>query len=93
VLVCCSPGWAAAPAAFMAVVCPALFSSSVAVQNELSWMWPPALFVLVVWMLLRARRRVTSRGARWLLYTVISVLGIASVGGGYLTARRWTWRR
>jgi hypothetical protein len=49
--------------------------------------WPPALFVLVVWMFLRARRALHSRGARWLLYPVLAVLGIAALGGGYETAR------
>jgi len=59
--------WAAAPAAFMAVVAVALLVGSGAVQNLLGWVWPPALLVLVVWMFLRARRELRSRGARWLL--------------------------
>src|SRR5829696_8205678 len=77
--------WAAAPAAFMAVVAVALLDGSGAVQNLLGWVWPPALLVLVVWMFLRARRELRSRGARWLLYPVLAVLGIAALGGGYET--------
>ena len=53
----------------------------------LGWTWPPALFVLVVWMLSRVRRQLHSRSARWLLYAVLAVLGIAAVGGGYETVR------
>jgi pimeloyl-ACP methyl ester carboxylesterase len=79
--------WAAAPAAFMAVVAVALLVGSGAVQNALGWVWPPALFVLVVWMFQRARRELRSRGARWLLYPVLAVLGIASLAGGYETVR------
>jgi pimeloyl-ACP methyl ester carboxylesterase len=79
--------WAAAPAAFMALLGLALLSRSAAVHDLLSWAWPPALFGLVVWMFLRARRQLRSRSARWLVYLVLAVLGIASVGGGYETVR------
>jgi pimeloyl-ACP methyl ester carboxylesterase len=79
--------WAAAPAAFMGVVGSALLVGSAAVHALLSWVWPPALFGLVVWMVVRARRQVGSRGARWLLYPVLAVLGIAAAGGGYETVR------
>ena len=79
--------WAAAPAAFMGVAGLASLSGSAAVRDLLSWVWPPALFGLVVWMFLRIRRRLRSRSARWLLYVVLAALGIASVGGGYETVR------
>ncbi|QGN34453.1 alpha/beta fold hydrolase [Microlunatus sp. Gsoil 973] len=77
--------WAAAPAVFMAVAGPASLSGSAAVQTVFSWVWPPALFALVVWMFLRARRQLRSRIARWLLYPVLAVLMIASIGGGVET--------
>ena len=79
--------WAAAPAVFMALVGLALLSGSAAVHDLLGWVWPPALFGLVVWMFLQARRQLRSRGARWLVYLVLAALGIASVGGGYETVR------
>jgi pimeloyl-ACP methyl ester carboxylesterase len=79
--------WAAAPAAFMGVAGLASLSGSAAVHDLLCWVWPPALFGLVVWMFLRARRQLRSRSARWLLYPVIAALGIAAVGGGYETVR------
>ena len=77
--------WAAAPAAFMGVAGLASLSGSAAVHDVLKWVWPPALFGLVVWMFLRVRRQLRSRSARWLLYPVLAVLAIASVGGGYET--------
>jgi pimeloyl-ACP methyl ester carboxylesterase len=79
--------WAAAPAAFMGVAGLALVSGSAAVQDLLSWVWPPVLFGLVVWMFLRVRRQLRSRSARWLLYPVLAVLMIVSVGTGYETVR------
>jgi hypothetical protein len=79
--------WAAAPAAFMGVVGLALLSGWPALLTVLSWVWPPALFGLVVWMFLRARRRLRSRSVRWLLYPVLTVLMMASIGGGYQTVR------
>jgi len=79
--------WAAAPAAFMAVVGLASLSGSAAVHAVLSWVWPPVLFALVVWMIVKVRRHMRSRIGRWLLYLVLAVLGIAAVGGGYQTVR------
>jgi len=77
--------WAAAPAVFMAVLGVASLSGSAAVLAALSWVWPPALLGLVVWMFLRMRRRLRSRGPRWLLYPVLAILMVASIGGGLQT--------
>jgi pimeloyl-ACP methyl ester carboxylesterase len=79
--------WAAAPAALMALLSLGSFSGSLAVRTVLSWVWPPVLFALVVWMSRKVRRQVLSRSARWLLYPVLAVLAIASLGGGYQTVR------
>jgi pimeloyl-ACP methyl ester carboxylesterase/FtsH-binding integral membrane protein len=79
--------WAAAPAMFMAVAGLVSLSGSTAAQTGFSWVWPPVLFGLVVWMFLRIRRDMRSRTGRWLLYPVLAVLMIASVGGGYQTVR------
>jgi pimeloyl-ACP methyl ester carboxylesterase len=64
------------------------FGSSVG--DVLSWVWPPALLALVIWMIVRARQDLHSRTRRWLLYPVIAVLAIAAVGGGYETVRAAT---
>ncbi len=80
--------WAAAPAAFMAVMGLAVTSAvPPPCTTVFGWVWPPALFALVVWMFVRVRRQLRSRIARWLLYPVIAMLVIASVGGGYETVR------
>jgi FtsH-binding integral membrane protein len=79
--------WAAAPAVFMGLAGLASLSGSAAVHDVLSWVWPPVLFGLVVWMILRVRRQLRSRSARWLVYLVLAALGIAAIGGGYETVR------
>jgi pimeloyl-ACP methyl ester carboxylesterase len=79
--------WAAAPASVMAVVGVASLIGSPAVHQVLSWAWPPTLLVLAVWMFVRTRTQLHSRGGRWLLYPVLAVLTVASVGGGYETVR------
>jgi pimeloyl-ACP methyl ester carboxylesterase len=79
--------WAAAPAVFFAVAGLVSLFGSDAVRDVFGWVWPPALLALVVWMIIRARRQLRSRGARWLLYPVLGVLIVASVGGGYETVR------
>ena len=82
--------WAAAPAAFMAVAgLISLLPPGSVVQDVFGWVWPPVLFGLVVWMFLRVRRNMRSRGARWLLYPVLAVLMVASIGGGYETVREY----
>jgi pimeloyl-ACP methyl ester carboxylesterase len=55
------------------------------VDDVLSWVWPPALLALVIWMILRAHQQLRSRSRRWLLYPVLGLLAVASVGGGYQT--------
>ena len=79
--------WAVAPAVFMALAGLVSLIGSDAVRNVFGWVWPPVLLGLVVWMFIRARRQLRSRGARWLLYPVLAVLMVASVGGGYQTVR------
>ena len=60
--------WAAAPAVFFAVAGLVSLLGSQAVRDVFGWVWPPALLALVVWMIIRVRRQVRSRAARWLLY-------------------------
>jgi pimeloyl-ACP methyl ester carboxylesterase len=79
--------WAAAPALFMGLGGLLLVAFGSSVHGVLNWAWPPALLALVIWMAVRAHRQLRSRSGRWLLYPVIAVLALASVGGGYETAR------
>jgi pimeloyl-ACP methyl ester carboxylesterase len=74
--------WAALPAAFLGLGGLVLIGGGSLVQPALSWVWPPALLALTIWMVVRARRQVRSTAARALLYPVFAVLALASVGGG-----------
>ena len=83
--------WAVVPAVFMGVAGGiALAGSTGLVPAVFGWAWPPLLLVLVVWMIVRARRELPSRSRRWLLYPVFASLILASVGGGYETVREAT---
>jgi pimeloyl-ACP methyl ester carboxylesterase len=61
------------------------FGSSL--HEVLSWVWPPAMLALVIWMIVRVHRQLRSRSRRWLLYPVMAMLAFASIGGGYETLR------
>jgi pimeloyl-ACP methyl ester carboxylesterase len=77
--------WAVAPALFMGVSGLLLVGVGAPVDQVLKWVWPPALLVLAVWMFICVHRQLQSRFGRWLLYPVIVVLALASIGGGYQT--------
>jgi len=77
--------WAVAPALFMGVGGLLLVGVGSPVHRVLNWVWPPAMLVLAVWMLVCVHRRLRSRGGRWLLYPVIALLALAAIGGGYQT--------
>ena len=79
--------WAAAPALFFALAGVISLIGSEAVSSVWGWIWPPVLLALVVWMVIRARRHLHSRTRQWLLYPLLAVLALASVGGGYQTVR------
>jgi len=77
--------WAVAPALFMGVGGLLLVGFGSPVHQVLNWVWPPAMLVLAVWMIVCVHRQLHSRGGRWLLYPVIAMLALASIGGGYQT--------
>ena len=79
--------WAAAPALFMGLGGLLLLGFGSSVHEVLNWVWPPALLALVIWMIVRAHRQLRSRSRRWLLYPVLAMLALASIGGGYETVR------
>lgn len=80
-------GWAAAPALFMGLGGSLLLAFGSPMQEVLAWVWPPALLVLVVWMVVKARRQLRSPGGRVLLFPVMAMLVLASLGSGYETVR------
>jgi pimeloyl-ACP methyl ester carboxylesterase len=79
--------WAAVPAVFLALSGLLLIGLGDAVREVLNWLWPPALLVLVIWMVVNARRQMSSRAGRWLLYPTFAVMGLMAIGGGYETVR------
>lgn len=82
--------WAAVPALVMGVggLLLVVFGSSA--RDVLSWVWPPIVLGLGIWMIIRAHRQLRSRSRRWLLYPVIAILALASVGGAYETVSEAT---
>jgi pimeloyl-ACP methyl ester carboxylesterase len=79
--------WAAAPALFMGLGGLLLIGFGSSSRGVLNWVWPPVLLALVIWIFVRARRQLHGRSPRWLLWPVLAVLAVASVGGGYQTVR------
>jgi pimeloyl-ACP methyl ester carboxylesterase len=79
--------WAAAPALVMGLGGLLLVGFGSSVREVVDWAWPPALLASAVWMIAGARRQLHSRGGRRLLFPVVAMLAVASVGGGYETAR------
>src|SRR5512133_3715531 len=77
--------WAAAPALFMGLGGLLLVGFGSPVHQVLNWVWPPAMLALAVWMIVCVHRQLQSRLGRWLLYPVIAMLALASIGGGYQT--------
>ncbi len=79
--------WAAAPALFMGLGGLLLLGFGSGVHEVLSWVWPPVLLAVVVWMIVRAHRQLRSRSRRWLVYPVVAMTALAAVAGGTETVR------
>ena len=64
--------WTTVPAVAMTAAGAGLlvFSPQDATLSTLTWVWPPAMLALVVWMFVQMRRALTGRG-RWLLTPVL----------------------
>ncbi|MGP1673971.1 MAG: alpha/beta fold hydrolase [Candidatus Limnocylindrales bacterium] len=78
--------WTAVPALVLGSIGLGLivFQPGPAAMDLLSWVWPPALAFLAIWMATQVRRHLRGRG-RWLVLPVIATLGIFAVGGGVAT--------
>jgi pimeloyl-ACP methyl ester carboxylesterase len=61
-----------------------VFQPGPAVMDLLSWVWPPALVVLAIWMVIQVRGHLRGRG-RWLVVPVIATLLFFAIGGGIST--------
>ncbi|MCC6497520.1 MAG: alpha/beta hydrolase [Propionibacteriaceae bacterium] len=73
--------WAWLPALFLALSGAALLALGESIRPVLNWVWPPALLAVAIVMIIGMRRQQHSRG-RWMLYPVIAVIVLSSVGGG-----------
>jgi hypothetical protein len=76
--------WAFVPALVMGAGGLLLMWFGSSVDGVLSWVWPPVMLALAIWMLVHAHRELRSR-SRWLLYAVIGFLAVAAIGGTYQT--------
>ena len=83
--------WAIVPATVMAVAGGSIVAFA-PTGNELGWVWPPMLVMLVIWMIVRTRHDLHSRTRIWLLYPVFAAMALSAVGGGYETYRESTDR-
>jgi pimeloyl-ACP methyl ester carboxylesterase len=80
--------WAVAPALFMCLGGFLLLAFGSPMHEVLAWVWPPALLVLAIWIFFQANRQLRSRSGSLLLYPVIAMLVLASLGSGYETVRQ-----
>ena len=78
--------WALVPAAVMAVAAATMLVVA-PTGNDLGWVWPPALLVLVAWMVTRSRHDLRSRTRVLVLYPVFAALALSALGGVYETYR------
>jgi hypothetical protein len=85
--------WAVAPALFMGVGGLLLVIFGSPMRETLSWVWPPTVSLLVLWLVYRIRKDMHSRTGRVQLYLVFGILALSAVGGGYQTVGEATLRR
>jgi len=85
--------WMVVPAMFLGIDGLGLmvFQPGPAAMDLLSWIWPPALAILAVWMFMQVRRSLHGRG-RWLVVPVIATLLVIAVGGALAAVSAATGR-
>ncbi len=85
--------WMVVPSLFLGIIGLGLmvFQPGPAAMDLLSWIWPPALAILAVWMFMQVRRNLHGRG-RWLVVPVIATLLLIAVGGALATVSSATGR-
>ena len=78
--------WTAVPAMVLGSIGLGLivFQPGPAVMDLLSWVWPPVLAALAIWMVIQVRGHLRGRG-RWLIAPVIATLIVFAIGGGITT--------
>lgn len=76
--------WAAVPAVVLGLGGGLLLSFGGSVRPAIDWIWPVTALVLVAWLTRRVHG-LASRSGRVVLWPVVALLTLASVGGGYQT--------
>jgi pimeloyl-ACP methyl ester carboxylesterase len=78
--------WARVPGAMLAAIGLGLviLQPGRAAMDVLGWLWPLAIVVLAIWMIVEARRQLRGRG-HWLVAPVIATLLILGLSGGSVT--------
>ncbi len=81
--------WATVPAAALGAVGAALLvlAPGDRALTAAGWMWPPLLVALTAWTTARAVRSMGLRAPFWLLFPLLGLLLLGSVGGGAATLR------
>lgn len=76
--------WAIVPATLLGATGCALlvFTPGYDAMTRLSWVWPPLVMTMAVWMFVQVRRAASGPG-RWMLIPVVVVQALASVGATY----------
>lgn len=77
--------WALVPAVSMGFGGILLVVFDEPARAALSWVWPPAMLGLAIWMTVKAHQQLRSRTRRWVLYPVVALLALGSLGGAYET--------
>jgi hypothetical protein len=79
--------WALVPAAMLGLtgVGLILVQPDAAGMNVLSWIWPPAIALLAIWIIAQVRSSLRGRG-RWLVVPLVVVLLASSIGGAIAAA-------
>jgi pimeloyl-ACP methyl ester carboxylesterase len=87
-----SQSWAIRPAVLIGGVgtAIALTDPSNRTLGLLGWVWPPLLFVMVIWMGRAARRSLRNWSRLALLYPAFALLTLLAVGGAYETVAEAT---
>jgi pimeloyl-ACP methyl ester carboxylesterase len=80
--------WARVPGAVLAAMGLGLvvLQPGPGVMDALGWLWPPAIALLGIWMIVQVRRQLRGRG-RWIVMPVIATLLVFALGGGIVTIR------
>lgn len=78
--------WMNVPAAFLGLIGLGLvvLQPGPAAMDLLSWLWPPALAGLGIWMIGQIRRHLRGRG-RWLVVPTTAMLLLFAIGGAFET--------